>query len=391
MFNEGLIMKFSNLITSLLCILFFAAPYGLSRGDAATEPIPLDKETVEKIAAAHQRLEENVNNVTGRTYHWNLEGKCDGTPFSKDGLQEGIRAKFYRRGESIRVEYSHKDAEGNDIEIDKDYARIFIYTPSVSYQYNRLPTTGPDPISNLREYATPSDADSNVRPMTESLVKTPLASLTHIMNKSVLELLQNPVTQWEKRPFHKAKDALWITCENPSAKGDLDIQQYQMVLSPSEDYAVLSYKIVSKIGDIQGEVRSVVLDEYGRVPQMIDQRRTSPKGSPNSEVFDNREVIELDYDPDRSFSSSLFKASSFEEDGGALSKITIRNGADVSDRTKEVPTSTPGSFVPPTPNGAQGVSARPAWPWWRYLATLCGLALIAAAMVQLWKKYRSLS
>ncbi|MBO7678866.1 MAG: hypothetical protein J6S75_04275 [Thermoguttaceae bacterium] len=300
----------------ILCASFFPA---LSPYAADKAPIPLDKETVEKITAAHRLLEENVNNVSGRSYSWRVDGTCDGPSFSTDGLKEQTRAKFYRRGESIRLEMAHKDLEGNFVGIDEEEAMIFISTPSVSYTFW---STVSDPVCELREYATPSDTDHNVRPNTESLVWVPLVSLTHVMNKSVLEILQYPITQWETKPFHDISDALWITCDNPSAKTDLDFQQFQVVLSPSEDYAVLFYKVISKVEILQGEIRSMISDVYGRVPIMIDQRVQAPEGS--SWGLNYREVTELDYSDNRSFSSTLFTADGFDEEHKG--KIVIRDG-----------------------------------------------------------------
>ena len=62
----------------ILCASFFPA---LSPYAADKAPIPLDKETVEKITAAHRLLEENVSNVSGRSYSWRVDGKSDGPPF----------------------------------------------------------------------------------------------------------------------------------------------------------------------------------------------------------------------------------------------------------------------------------------------------------------------
>ncbi|MBR2584106.1 MAG: hypothetical protein IKE64_01565 [Thermoguttaceae bacterium] len=379
-------MKSSPFFLLILCALFLPA---LSPLAAAKEPIPLDKETVEKITAAHRLLEENVNNVSGRTNCWRVDGKSDGPVFSTDGLKEVTRAKFYRRGESIRVEYSHKDAEGNDVEIDKDYAWIFIYTPSVAYEYFRLSTTSSSPVSNLKAYTTPNDAGKNVWPTTEGRVRLPLASLTHLTGQPVLEVLQYPITQWENKPYRDISDALWITCENPSANSELDTQHIQMILSPSEDYAVLFFKIVTKIVSIQGEVRSIVSDVYGRVPIMIDERCQSTDPDSNDTGLNSREVIELEYSDDRSFSSSVFTADSLGEDGESIAKIVIRDGKEVRDRPQEIPTSISGPDIPLTPGMVNPVVTRPLWPWWRYLTAVSGLVLVVVGIFQLWKKNHS--
>ena len=370
----------------ILCASFFPA---LSPYAADKAPIPLDKETVEKITAAHRLLEENVSNVSGRSYSWRVDGKSDGPPFSTDGLRESVRAKFYRRGESIRVEYSHKDAEGNDVEIDKDYAWIFIYTPSVAYEYFRLSTTSSSPVSNLKAYTTPNDAGMNVWPMTEGRVRLPLASLTHLTGQPVLDVLQYPITQWENKPYRDISDALWITCENPSAKSELDKQQIQVILSPSEDYAVLFFKIVTKIVSIQGEVRSIVSDVYGRVPIMIDERYQSTDPDSDDAGLNSREVIELDYSDDRSFSSTVFSADSLGEEGETMAKIVIRDGKEVRDHPREFPTSTSGPDIPFNTDTPNPVVTGPMWPWWRYLAAVSGLILVVTGLFQLWKKYRS--
>ncbi|MBQ3454151.1 MAG: hypothetical protein IJG25_04725 [Thermoguttaceae bacterium] len=177
-------MKSSPFFLLILCASFLPV---LSHSAAAKEPIPLDKETVEKITAAHRLLEENVNNVSGRTNCWRVDGKSDGPVFSTDGLKEVTRAKFYRRGESIRVDMAHRDFDGNFVGVDEEEAMVYIYTPSVSYTFR---STVSDPISDLREYVTPSDANHNVLPNTDSVAVMPLASLTHVMNKPFQEVLQ---------------------------------------------------------------------------------------------------------------------------------------------------------------------------------------------------------
>ena len=211
--------------------------------------------------------------------------------------------------------------------------------------------------------------------------------LTHVMNKSVLEILQYPITQWETKPFHDISDALWITCDNPSAKTDLDFQQFQVVLSPSEDYAVLFYKVISKVEILQGEIRSMVSDVYGRVPIMIDQRVQAPEGS--SWGLNYREVTELDYSDNRSFSSTLFTADGFDEEHKG--KIVIRDGKEIIVQPKKMPTSTSGPDIPLDPSMVNPAVTRPMWPWWRYLATVSGLILVVVGIAQLWKKNHSRS
>ncbi|MBR2584105.1 MAG: hypothetical protein IKE64_01560 [Thermoguttaceae bacterium] len=373
-------MKSSPFFLLILCALFLPA---LSPLAAAKEPIPLDKETVEKITAAHRLLEENVNNVSGRTNCWRVDGKSDGPVFSTDGLEEVTRAKFYRRGESIRVDMAHRDFDGNFVGVDEEEAKVFIYTPSVSYTFW---STVSDPISDLREYVTPSDANHNVLPNTDSLAVMPLDSLTHVINKPVLEVLQYPITQWENKPYRDISDALWITCENPSAKGE-DFQQIQVILSPSEDYAVLFYKTVFPSVSIQGDVRSTVSDVYGRVPIMIDQRCQSPQTS--SWGIHYREVTELEYSDDRPLSSSLFTVDDFDEEHKG--KIVIRDGKEIIVQPKKMPTSTSGPDIPLDPSMVNPAVTRPMWPWWRYLATVSGLILVVVGIAQLWKKNHSRS
>ncbi len=376
-------MKSSPFFLLILCALFLPA---LSPLAAAKEPIPLDKETVEKITAAHRLLEENVNNVSGRSYSWRVDGKSDGPPFSTDGLRESVRAKFYRRGESIRVEEARRDRDGNFVGVDEDEAEVFIYTPSVAYWFE---STASDPVFDLREYTTPNDAGMNVWPTTEGRVRLPLASLTHLTGQPVLNVLQYPITQWENKPFRDISDALWITCENPSADRELDEQQIQVILSPSEDYAVLFFKIVTKIVSIQGEVRSIVSDVYGRVPIMIDERCQSTDPDSGDVGLNYREVIELEYSDYRSFSSSVFTVDDFDEEYHG--KVVIRDGKEIIVQPKKMPTSTSGPDIPLTPDMVNPAVTRPLWPWWRYLATVSGLILVVVGIAQLWKKNRSQS
>ena len=152
---------------------------------------------------------------------------------------------------------------------------------------------------------------------------------------------------------------------------------------------MLFFKIVTKIVSIQGEVRSIVSDVYGRVPIMIDERCQSTDPDSDDAGLNSREVIELDYSDDRSFSSTVFSADSLGEEGETMAKIVIRDGKEVRDRPREFPTSTSGPDIPFNTDMVNPVVTGPMWPWWRYLAAVSGLILVATGLIQLWKKYRS--
>ncbi|MDR2346207.1 MAG: hypothetical protein LBE18_09090 [Planctomycetaceae bacterium] len=305
-------LKLSLVVVILLC-------FDNVRLWAKEHEIVLNSEIVKEIIRGHNKLEQATRNISGLIVR--LKDNADETDSNttKNNNQNDLRQYFfYKNSDLLRLEYIQplentwiaKGHKYNDITF------ILLRTKNFDYEYYAIPSKGDSGVSfaNLIKSKIPNDrVGVNIRTDLLAVINI----LTALPGVKITEVLQRPIGKVEKRQYDNIPDALWLSGVEEitkSQKGTNEYANWQIILNPHQDYALMYHTIYGK--DDSG--KPFIQVEIKVTSQEIKKDFVVPKEIFNESYLNGKkssERVTIDIHSTEEQDKNLFSEDSFKEVG----------------------------------------------------------------------------